>query len=463
MGIIKKIFKGVGKVFKKIGKGIKKAFGVFGKFMGKIGFVGQLAMMFLFPAGIGNMFLKGLGKLGANLAAVTGNSVFSAAARGIGNVLTKAKNFVTAAKSGFSSITNGIKEFGKTALNKVGEATGMFQIDGAAQNFFGVNSAAERTAAGFTETKELFRGLKDGTFNLKEAIDINKLSDKVGISVKDLKSLNPDMRIINDFVQPMESLNLDLAGGLKIDFQYQSQANIQNVLARGTSPASMGQAEVFAGDGFENYLDQQKSYGNVGKGSVQGTQYAESALNPMSGADFSRSVRAGLQEQGAEAVVNQVNPQTVLEGSAEFGDKGLRTAQDIATEIAGQAEQTILKKDKNWFQKSFSRTAAPFDPQQVGFLQAGKNAAQLIAEFGPQEEIDYGGGGFGIVDAFPQFDSMQMQAAPSQFDLAYQAPMGTQNNMIGINPFMDLTRSNPGFYDPLLGFYSDQGQQRAVT
>ena len=88
MGIIKNIFKGIGKVFKKIGKGIKKAFKAFGKFMGKIGFVGQLAMMFLFPAGIGSMFLKGLGKLGATLASATGNSVFSAAARGIGNVLT---------------------------------------------------------------------------------------------------------------------------------------------------------------------------------------------------------------------------------------------------------------------------------------------------------------------------------------------------------------------------------------
>ena len=458
MGLLSAVFKPIRKVFKKIGRGIKKAFKAFGKFMGKIGFVGQLAMMFLFPAGIGSMLLKGLGKLGATLASATGNSIFSAAARGIGNVLTGAKNFVTAAKSGFSSITNGIKEFGKTALNKIPG----IKIDGAAQNFFGTGSAMERTAAGFTETKELFRGLKDGTFNLKEAIDINKLSDKVGISVKDLKSLNPDMRIINDFVQPMESLNLDLAGGLKIDFQYQSQANIQNVLARGTSPASMGQAEVFAGDGFENYLDQQKSYGNVGKGNIQGPQYSENAMR-MSGADYSRQVRAGLQEQGAEAVVNQVNPETVLEGSAEFGDKGLRTTQDIATEIGGQAEQTILKKDKNWFQKSLARTAAPFDPTQVGFFQAGKNAAQLIAEFGPQEEIDYGTGSFGIVNAFPQFDSMQMQSSPSQFDLAYQSPMGTQNNMFGISPFMDFTRSNPGFYDPLLGFYSDQRQQRAVT
>ena len=47
MGIFKKIGKGIKKVFSKIGRGIKKAFKGFGKFMGKIGFAGQLAMMFL--------------------------------------------------------------------------------------------------------------------------------------------------------------------------------------------------------------------------------------------------------------------------------------------------------------------------------------------------------------------------------------------------------------------------------
>ena len=49
MSFFKKIFKGIGKVFKKIGRAIKKGFKKFGKFMGKIGIVGQLAMMFILP------------------------------------------------------------------------------------------------------------------------------------------------------------------------------------------------------------------------------------------------------------------------------------------------------------------------------------------------------------------------------------------------------------------------------
>ena len=40
------------KTFKKIGRGIKKLFKKFGKFMNKIGVLGQVAMMFILP-GIG--------------------------------------------------------------------------------------------------------------------------------------------------------------------------------------------------------------------------------------------------------------------------------------------------------------------------------------------------------------------------------------------------------------------------
>ena len=53
------------KTFKKIGKGIKKAFMKFGKFMGKIGVLGQVAMMFILP-GIGAALMKGVtGAFGA--------------------------------------------------------------------------------------------------------------------------------------------------------------------------------------------------------------------------------------------------------------------------------------------------------------------------------------------------------------------------------------------------------------
>ena len=439
MGIIKKIFKGVGKVFKKIGRGIKKAFKAFGKFMGKIGFVGQLAMMFLFPAGIGNMFLKGLGKLGANLAAATGNSIFSAAARGIGNVLTGAKNFVTAAKSGFSSITNGLKEFGKTALNKFGEATGMFQIDGAAKNFFGTDSAMELTQKGFEQTKELFRGLREGTFDLKEAIDIDKLSDKVGISVKDLKSLNPEMVISPEgMVQPMESLNLDLAEGLKVDFEYSSQANVQKAAS---NYGSVTPSETFNRmSGAEYSRDLRKNLA-----ADQGPQYADNAMR-MSGAEYSKQVREGLKFEGAEDFVASIDAQTPIE-QKDFG------IQEVVDSIIGEPEKTI---QKSWFQKGLERTVTPFNPAEVGFLKAAQNVGQVASQFGGQDEIDYGSGGF-IVDAMPatRLEDFQSDAGQAYLDFERRA---AQNNMFGIDPFLDFTRSNPQFplYMPRLGF--TQGQ-----
>ena len=196
MGFFKKIFKGIGKVFKKIGRGIKKAFKSFGKFMNKIGFVGQMAMMFLFPGGIGNFLLKGLGKLGTTLATVSGNGMFATAVQGIGKILTGTQKFITAAKAGFSSITNGIMEFGKTAINKI---PGIKPFENAAENFFftpegGGLTAWQKTKDGFSEVSTLFKGLRDGKVELsREFKDIKELSNKVGITVEDLKELNPNL------------------------------------------------------------------------------------------------------------------------------------------------------------------------------------------------------------------------------------------------------------------------------
>ena len=438
MGIIKKIFKGVGKVFKKIGRGIKKAFKAFGKFMGKIGFVGQLAMMFLFPAGIGNMFLKGLGKLGANLAAATGNSIFSAAARGIGNVLTGAKNFVTAAKSGFSSITNGLKEFGKTALNKFGEATGMFQIDGAAKNFFGTGSAMERTAAGFTETKELFRGLRDGTFELKEAIDIDKLSDKVGISVKDLKSLNPEMVISPEgMVQPIESLNLDLAEGLKVDFEYSSQATVQNAASNYGSGSKLGlPGATGPGQELVSEVTNEVPFNEPFAAKMERLKLDAQLNDPT----------RNLQFEGAEDFVAGIDAQTPIE-QKDFG------IQKFIDSKLAESKKTI---QKSWFQKGLERTVTPFNPAEVGFFKAAQNFGQVASQFGGQDEITYGSGGF-MVDALPATRLEDFQSDGGQAYLDYER-RASQNNMFGIDPFLDFTRSNPQFplYMPMLGF--TQGQ-----
>lgn len=125
MGFFKKVFKKVKKGFKSIGKGIKSAFKKIGKFMGKIGIVGQLALMFT-PVGamMGNLF-SGIGSVageafrGVTGALAQGGKIAQAA----GKVLEAGGSFAKAGHSAFKTVTEGVetfvKEFGGAALNTI--------------------------------------------------------------------------------------------------------------------------------------------------------------------------------------------------------------------------------------------------------------------------------------------------------------------------------------------------------
>tara|TARA_R110002167_G_scaffold56447_3_gene160145 strand:+ start:1270 stop:2484 length:1215 start_codon:yes stop_codon:yes gene_type:complete len=129
MGFFKKAFKKIGKgfksAFKSIGKGIKSAMGKIGKFMGKIGIVGQLALMFT-PVGamMSNMF-AGIGQAaGGVFTKVTGALAKGGQlAQGAGKILEAGANFAKAGHSAFKTVTEGVstfvKEFGGAALNTI--------------------------------------------------------------------------------------------------------------------------------------------------------------------------------------------------------------------------------------------------------------------------------------------------------------------------------------------------------
>lgn len=157
MGFLSKIAKGLKKVVKKIGKGIKSAFKKVGKFVGKLGIVGQIAMMFVLPA-IGGALMKGLGT-GFN-ALVGKSAVFttagttgtltagtgmlgssSAIIRGAGHVLKAAGNFAKVGHSAFKTVTGAVgsfvKEFAGTALKKIpGMQKLMPSLSNASDTFF---------------------------------------------------------------------------------------------------------------------------------------------------------------------------------------------------------------------------------------------------------------------------------------------------------------------------------------
>jgi len=126
---IKKGFKKVGKgfksAFKSIGKGIRSAMSKVGKFMGKIGWVGQLALMF---TPVGAMMSGMLGSIG-NVAGGMFSNVTGALAtggkfaQGAGKLLEAGASFAKAGHSAFRTITDGVaaftNEFVGATLNKI--------------------------------------------------------------------------------------------------------------------------------------------------------------------------------------------------------------------------------------------------------------------------------------------------------------------------------------------------------
>jgi hypothetical protein len=183
MGFLSKIFKGVKKVFKSVGKAIKSAFNSVGKFMNKLGVVGQigllLAMPYIGPAlgslwsGIAGTTAAGTASAasaavaagtatatqtaimaGTQAATATGLMAGGSFAQAVGGLMNSVGSFVAKAASGvgktWSSITEGVSsfvtEFSKTAANKLG-----FSVEGASANFFGPQSSWSKTTAAIAE------------------------------------------------------------------------------------------------------------------------------------------------------------------------------------------------------------------------------------------------------------------------------------------------------------------------
>ena len=153
MGVLSKAWKGVKKTFKKIGKGIKKGFKTFGKFMGKIGIVGQIAMIFL-TGGIGNAMMSTFGSVLNGLGAVaTGGGAFAGIAGAAQTVLGAAGNFARLVAKPFTTVTDAVTSFiGNTSKylankipgmsNFVAKLPGNMTLADAPDTFFGLGEGS---------------------------------------------------------------------------------------------------------------------------------------------------------------------------------------------------------------------------------------------------------------------------------------------------------------------------------
>ena len=220
MGFFKKIFKGIKKVVKKIGKGIKKVAAKVGKFVGKLGIVGQIGMFFIAPH-LGAWLMKGLGGAANFLTGIAGQGLGSTLARGLGHVLNGAHKFVTVAKNTFGTITEGVGQFAKTTLNKIPGVN----IDGAATNYFGNDSAWSRTMKKGSTILDPFKNQITATGKKTVA----ELARSAGVSEKQFLDLNPDLANIAE-------------GGKVPEGVYKTFADKSAIVADVTTPTQYGGA-----------------------------------------------------------------------------------------------------------------------------------------------------------------------------------------------------------------------------
>lgn len=210
MGFFSKVFKGIKKVFKKIGRAVKKTVKKFGKFMGKLGIVGQIGMMFVLP-GIGGALMQSFGGLAGNMAGLTGafsglTGPLAGIVQGAGTVMKAAHGFVQTGINAFKTVSNGIMEFGKTALNKIPN----INIEGASANFFGKDGVLEGIKLDAQNVLNPFKS----NINLKPGMTLDDLSKTTGLSADSLQKLNPN---INNFAGNFDKL-ADTNLNINLDF-----------------------------------------------------------------------------------------------------------------------------------------------------------------------------------------------------------------------------------------------------
>jgi hypothetical protein len=124
MGFFSRLWKGIKKVAKTVFKPIKSVFKAVGKFMNKIGIVGQIAMSFILP-GIGGILAQTFGKAVSALAGGALGSVGKAA----GWILGKAGTFAKTIGQGFKTVTSAVTDFIGTTGKYVGGKLGIPGMD----------------------------------------------------------------------------------------------------------------------------------------------------------------------------------------------------------------------------------------------------------------------------------------------------------------------------------------------
>ena len=305
MGFLKKIGKGLRKAFKKIGKGIKKAFAKFGKFMGKIGILGQLAMMFILP-GIGGALLKGFGSMAGNMASLTGKfaglsgSALGGVVKGVGTVLKGAHSFVQTGVNAFKTVTKGITEFGKSALDKIPGIN-----ISSAKPMLGEGGVFESIKL---DSKRIFDPFKSN-LTVGKGMNLKSMSQTTGLSESTIQKLNPQM----DFANLKQGTNINL------DF---NQVSIDKAAISGQVNNISNQAVLDAGASAPKVSDYDLS---ISPDQTKSLNYDVGSLD-SAGQQFNYTTTGQEFPMGSQYPVDTItsqtgtfNPQLGLETTTDMG------------------------------------------------------------------------------------------------------------------------------------------------
>ncbi len=414
MSFFKKIFKGIGKVFRKIGRAIKKGFKKFGKFMGKIGIVGQLAMMFILP-GIGGALMKGFGSLAGNMAGLTGKfmglsgSALGTVVKGVGTVLKSAHGFVQTGVNAFKTVTSGLMEFGKTALNKIPG----IEISSAKANFFGADSVMEGIRVDAANIANPFRD----SITLKPGMTMDKLSSTTGLSVESLQKLNPNI----DFTAPGadlsgRTLNLDF-GNIAPDVN----AVIENgkLTAAGVAPTDAFGVDVGKVDtlkpGEVNLNFDHTPTQNNGFAVTSAADPFPEATNLINQIQDSDRLFAATSTPVPDVTTNLLDPTTPTTldkigttmadpiGGIADPTKFMDAVDTGIPDVSGINQESLLSRGVGRLREGLSSSVSRAFDDPIG---TGLPMVQSVAgAFATPEEIEMGRRGTGYVaDVLPQFD-----------------------------------------------------------
>ena len=242
MGFFSKLWKGIKKTFKKIFKPIKKVFKSIGKFMGKIGVVGQIAMMFLPIPGLSALF-GGLGSMGSK--ALGWLNKFGAVGQGAAKILGSGYKFVRAVAKPFVDITKGVKGFFEDITRYVGSkipgVSNLFDPSKTPSSLFGEGGAWSKAQETITGAFDGFRGNISDAFsmNIDDLLPQEKIA---GATFKGAVDVKPQEAIGDDFKfelgGPRQTVSPDVAAEYDFDYEAPVTEGIKT-----TDPATFGEPE----------------------------------------------------------------------------------------------------------------------------------------------------------------------------------------------------------------------------